>query len=82
MLGVTDMLLINVKSESALLYGLKKRVALYIQRSRTRKQLRELDDTVLKDIGLTRQQAEQEARLYFWQGDDILLTDDSRCIEL
>ncbi len=76
------MLLINVKSESALLYGLKKRVALYIQRSRTRKQLRELDDTVLKDIGLTRQQAEQEARLYFWQGDDILLTDDSRCIEL
>ena len=76
------MLLINVKSESALLYGLKNRVALYIQRSRTRKQLRELDDTTLKDIGLSRQQAEQEARLYFWQGDDILLTDDSRCIEL
>jgi uncharacterized protein YjiS (DUF1127 family) len=76
------MLLINVKSESALLYGLKKRVALYIQRSRTRRQLRKLDDAVLKDIGLTRQQAEQEARLYFWQGDDILLADDSLCIEL
>jgi uncharacterized protein YjiS (DUF1127 family) len=76
------MLLINVKSESALLYGLKKRVALYIQRSRTRRQLHKLDDAVLKDIGLTRQQAEQEARLYFWQGDDILLADDSLCIEL
>jgi uncharacterized protein YjiS (DUF1127 family) len=76
------MLLINVQSESALLYGLKKRVALYIQRYRSRRQLRELDDAVLKDIGLTRPQAEQEARLYFWQGDDTLLTDDSRCIEL
>ena len=46
-----------------------KLLELYIQRSKTRKQLLELDDAVLKDIGITRQQAWQEAKRYFWQGN-------------
>lgn len=71
-----------VKYEIPLLFRLIKSVPLYVQRYRTRRQLLELDDIALKDIGLTREQATQEARLFFWQGAPVLHTDEQRSIEL
>ena len=47
------------------------------QRSKTRKQLLNLDGHQLKDIGLTQQQALQEGKRYFWQGNDLVSDDDS-----
>jgi uncharacterized protein YjiS (DUF1127 family) len=38
-----------------------------LQRQRGRQQLRELDDHLLKDIGVTRAQAERVGRKRFWQ---------------
>ncbi len=52
-----------------------QQLELYSQRSRTRKHLLEMDDYALKDIGLSRQQAVQEAERYFWQGDARLSAD-------
>ncbi len=37
-------------------------------RRRTRRQLKNLTDTELQDIGLTRGEADTEARRLFWQG--------------
>ena len=39
-----------------------------VERYRQRKQLREMDDRQLKDIGITREQAEQEAGKPIWKG--------------
>ncbi|RCX32350.1 DUF1127 domain-containing protein [Thioalbus denitrificans] len=38
------------------------------QRARQRRQLARLDDYLLRDIGLSRVDAEQEARKPFWRG--------------
>lgn len=38
------------------------------ERHRQRRQLMEMDDRQLKDIGITREQAEQEARKPIWKG--------------
>ena len=38
------------------------------ERYRQRRQLLEMDDHQLKDIGITREQAEQEARKPLWRG--------------
>lgn len=37
------------------------------QRRRGRQALLELDDRLLKDIGVTREQAERQSRKWFWQ---------------
>ena len=37
------------------------------QRRRQRQALLELDDRLLKDIGLTREQAQRQAARWFWQ---------------
>ena len=42
-------------------------VALWRQRARQRSQLARLDDALLKDIGLTRCDAEMEAAKPFWR---------------
>lgn len=42
-------------------------LAYWIERSRTRRQLRSLDDYILEDVGLTRKQAMEESGKYFWQ---------------
>ena len=39
----------------------------WMERARTRRQLRELDDRILEDIGMTRDQAAAESAKYFWQ---------------
>jgi uncharacterized protein YjiS (DUF1127 family) len=44
-----------------------ERVRLYRQRSRQRRELRELDDRMLDDIGISRERAMQEARKPFWR---------------
>ena len=38
-----------------------------LQRQRGRRTLRELDDRLLKDIGMTRAEAERAAGKWFWQ---------------
>lgn len=38
--------------------------------ARQRRALRDIDDHILKDIGLTRRQAEQEAARPFWDAPD------------
>ena len=43
-------------------------VAVWRQRARQRRQLARLDDALLKDIGLTRCDAEMEAAKPFWRG--------------
>ena len=39
----------------------------WMERSRTRSQLRALSDHALEDVGLTRKQAILESNKYFWQ---------------
>ncbi len=39
----------------------------WMERARTRRQLRSLDDRILEDIGMTRHQAAAESAKYFWQ---------------
>lgn len=47
--------------------ALAHRWKLFIRRLMTRSALRELSDAQLRDIGLTREQASQEASLPFWK---------------
>ncbi|WGW02654.1 DUF1127 domain-containing protein [Tropicibacter oceani] len=42
--------------------------AKWAQHRRTRKALGQLDDHLLKDVGLDRRSAQREARRMFWQG--------------
>lgn len=39
----------------------------WYRRARARRRLVDLDDRILEDIGLTRYEAEQEYRKFFWQ---------------
>lgn len=45
----------------------KRILNIWINRSRQRKQLGKLDDRLLKDIGLTREQAQIEISKPFWK---------------
>ena len=42
-------------------------LAYWMERSRTRSQLRAAEDRVLLDVGITREQAIAESGKYFWQ---------------
>jgi uncharacterized protein YjiS (DUF1127 family) len=48
---------------------IKTLIRLWSQRSYTRYELGHLDESSLRDIGLTRSEAESEAAKPFWQGD-------------
>ena len=48
-------------------YELSRACDRVLQRQRGRRQLRELDDRLLRDIGLTRADAECAGRRRFWQ---------------
>jgi uncharacterized protein YjiS (DUF1127 family) len=50
-----------------LLHRLRKAYGLAIERSRQRRQLLEMDDRQLKDIGVTRAEAELEGRKPIWK---------------
>lgn len=55
---------------SLLTYGVRK-VALWRQAARTRKQLADLPDNALADIGLTRDMALREAGRPFWDTNTV-----------
>lgn len=46
------------------------RIALWHARARERRALSELDEHMLRDIGLTRSEAYEESERPFWRGDD------------
>jgi uncharacterized protein YjiS (DUF1127 family) len=46
---------------------LMKNIQLFYRKYTTRKQLKELDYMQLKDIGVSKQQANDESKKYFWQ---------------
>jgi uncharacterized protein YjiS (DUF1127 family) len=51
-------------------YGLRRLLAAVAERdrrARARYQLTQLDERQLRDIGLTRREAEREARRHFWE---------------
>ncbi|GGC93671.1 DUF1127 domain-containing protein [Vreelandella lutescens] len=52
---------------SQLVSQLRYQLSHYQQRRRSRRQLLTLDDHLLKDIGLTREQACQEGKQTFWK---------------
>ena len=63
---------------SATLYGMVQRIeaaaikvpktlAIWVSRTEERRQLAELNDHMLKDIGLTRAEVAVEINKYFWQ---------------
>ena len=47
--------------------GAARYVTLWVHRRRQRLHLKDLDDRMLKDIGLSRAEADQEARTPFWR---------------
>jgi Uncharacterized conserved small protein len=51
-----------------ILHGLGTAYRLGRERCRQRRQLMEMDDRELKDIGITREQAEEEAQKPIWKG--------------
>ncbi|MGF1799364.1 DUF1127 domain-containing protein [Vibrio gigantis] len=53
----------------SLLSGKKfySKLKVYLQNRRTRKRLAELSDHLLEDVGITREQANEEVRRPFWQ---------------
>jgi uncharacterized protein YjiS (DUF1127 family) len=53
-------------SPTLLLYGLLGRIGRAVERWRQRRNLLELTDRELRDIGLTRRQARREAARPFW----------------
>ena len=50
------------------LVGIWKNLSLWIERAQQRKELSELSDHQLKDIGITRDEAEMESNKKFWEG--------------
>ena len=51
---------------SKVLLWLAYQAAVWVERARSRKHLAELDTHLLRDIGLTREQANQESVKRFW----------------
>jgi uncharacterized protein YjiS (DUF1127 family) len=58
----------TIASLLRILHGLGTAYRLSRERYRQRRQLMEMDDRELKDIGITREQAEEEARKAIWKG--------------
>jgi uncharacterized protein YjiS (DUF1127 family) len=50
-----------------ILFGLIKTIAVWITRRRQRRALAQLDDHLLADVGLSREQARREAARPFWK---------------
>lgn len=63
---VTDTVRSGGAGKSGILIRLHASFICAVERSRSRGALAELNDYMLKDIGLTREQARREARRHFW----------------
>ena len=64
---VSSILLSGLSERAALRNWSKQRLQQFIRRLGTRRALLNLDDSQLRDIGLSREQAKQEALLPFWR---------------
>jgi uncharacterized protein YjiS (DUF1127 family) len=51
----------------AILFRIAAFAALSLERARQRRALVELDDHMLKDVGITRGEVEREAKMPFWR---------------
>ena len=56
------------------LVGIWKNFSLWFERAQQRKELSELSDHQLKDIGITRDEAEMESNKKFWEGKATFVT--------
>jgi uncharacterized protein YjiS (DUF1127 family) len=62
------------------LFGLVKAMAAWIERRRQLQALTELDDHLLKDVGLSRQQARREAARPFWNHENFYGMAEKGCV--
>lgn len=56
----------------SLLIQCLQQLLIYKHRYKSRKALLKLDDRMLQDIGINREQANQEGHRYFWKGDSFV----------
>lgn len=61
-------LISGLRRLDAWLGHLDDQLSIWLNRARSRRQLRDLPDYLLKDLGISRATAEQEARKPFWKG--------------
>lgn len=62
------------------LFGLVRTVVAWIERRRQLQALTELDDHLLKDLGLSREQARREAARPFWSHENFYGMTEKGCI--
>jgi uncharacterized protein YjiS (DUF1127 family) len=60
--------LVHQNDSSSLANGLMDTARIWIARSRQRRELGELTGDILKDIGVSREEAQREAAKPFWRG--------------
>ena len=56
----------SVPAVAAILIGAANCLTVFVHRHRSRKELAHLDQSLLFDIGLTAEEADQEASKWFW----------------
>ena len=61
-----------VAAGQAVLSSLASMVVIWLNRRQGRRDLSELDDRLLADVGISREDALWEARKPFWRGEDAL----------
>ena len=66
----------------SLLLRLLQQLLIYKHRRKSRKALLKLDDHMLNDIGISKDQARQEAQKPFWKGDSFVFdTNEYTCFK-
>jgi len=66
-LGTGDLARVALSAGWLLLLRIPGMLRRWVQRSRQRAELAQLDDHLLRDIGLTRLQARRESATWFWR---------------
>jgi uncharacterized protein YjiS (DUF1127 family) len=67
-------------ARSSALFGLVTAITAWIERRRQLQALTELDDHLLKDVGLSREQARREAARPFWNHENLYGMAEKGCI--